>query len=41
MGQEPEEEEIPPDWEDFPEIVIQALTTFQSLGDRVYPEIGI
>ena len=40
LEQEPIENEIPPDWEDFPEIVIQALNTFQSLGDRVYPEIG-
>lgn len=40
LGQEPNPEEIPPDAEDFPEIVIQALHTFNSLGDRVYPDIG-
>ena len=40
MGQEPKEEEIPPDSEDFPELVAYALNTFHSLGDRVYPDIG-
>lgn len=40
LGTEPIEEEIPPDWEDLPEIIIDALNTFNALGDRVYPEIG-
>jgi hypothetical protein len=40
LGTEPKEEEIPPDWEDFPEIVHQAVSAFNTLGDRVYPEIG-
>ena len=40
MGQEPVEEEIPPDWEDFPNIVIDAMNTFQGLGDRIYADIG-
>ena len=40
MGNEPIEEEIPPDWEDFPEIVVNAVNTFNMMGDRVYPEIG-
>ena len=40
MGQEPDPDEIPPDWEDLPEIVILALNTFHSLGDRIYPDIG-
>ena len=40
MGQEPKENEIPPDIEDFPEIAVQALTAFSSLGDRIYPDIG-
>jgi len=40
MGQEPIEDEIPPDWEDFPTIAIQALTTFSDLGDRVVPDVG-
>lgn len=40
LGQEPIEEEIPPDFEDLPEIMIYAVNTFNCLGDRVYPEIG-
>ena len=40
LGKEPVEEEIPPDWEDLPEIMMCAVSTFNSLGDRVFPEIG-
>lgn len=40
LGKEPVEAEIPPGWEDLPDIVLQAVGTFNSLGDRVYPEIG-
>ena len=40
MGNEPVAEEIPPDWNDFPEIVQFAINTFNMLGDRVYPDIG-
>lgn len=40
LDQEPIEIEIPPDWEDFPEIIQQAINTFNQLGDRVYAEIG-
>ena len=40
LGKEPIEEEIPPGTEDFPEIVIDGINTFNSLGDRIYPEIG-
>lgn len=40
LGQEPVESEIPPDLEDFPEIVNYAISTFNLLGDKVYPEIG-
>jgi len=40
LGQEPNLEEIPPDIEDFPEIAVQAMSTFSSLGDRVFPDIG-
>ena len=40
LEQDPNPEEIPPDIEDFPEIAIQAMNTFSSLGDRVYPDIG-
>jgi hypothetical protein len=40
LNKEPVESEIPPDWEDFPEVVSQALATFNMLGDRIYPEVG-
>ena len=40
LGQEPSQEEIPPDYEDLPDIMVQAITTFNQLGDRLYPEIG-
>ena len=40
LGKEPALEEIPPGIEDFPNIVIEGINTFNSLGDRIYPEIG-
>lgn len=40
LGREPIQEEIPPDWEDLPEIMMCAVSTFNVLGDRVFPEIG-
>ena len=40
MGKEPVEEEMPPGIEDFPEIVINALETFNGLGDRIYGDVG-
>ena len=39
-GQEIDWEKCPPDWEDFPQIVIDAINIFHSMGDRMYPEIG-
>ena len=40
LGKEPDSERIPPDWNDFPESVQQAINIFGLLGDRVYPDIG-
>jgi len=40
MSQEPSEEKCPPDFEDFPLPVQQAIEIFNKLGDRVYPDIG-
>ena len=40
LGNEPIEKEVPPDYEDFPPIVIEAIETFNSLGDRVEGDIG-
>jgi len=40
LGQEPKPGEIPPDAEDFPDIVLDAINTFNSLGDRIFPDVG-
>ena len=40
MGQEPSEEKCPPDYEDFPVPVQQAIEVFNKLGDRVVADIG-
>jgi len=40
MGEEPDWDKCPPDWDDFPDLVITALNIFHSLGDKVYPEVG-
>jgi|TARA_R110000744_G_scaffold156648_2_gene272311 hypothetical protein len=40
LGKEPVESEIPPNWQDFPEVVMNAMNVFNMLGDRMYPEIG-
>ena len=39
-GQEIDWERCPPDLEDFPEIVITAIQIYNSLGDRIYPDVG-
>ena len=40
LDKEPIEDEIPPDWEDFPEIVVDAINTFQNLRDFIVADIG-
>jgi hypothetical protein len=40
LGKEPIPEELPPDMNDIPYIVQCAITTYNMLGDRVYPDIG-
>ena len=40
LGKEPDPDEIPPSWEDFPEIALQAMNTYSMLGDRIYADIG-
>ena len=39
-GEEIDWDKIPPDLDDFPPIIIDALSIFNSLGDRIYPDIG-
>jgi len=40
LGQEPSEAKCPPDYEDFPLPLQQAIEVFNRLGDRVFPDIG-
>jgi len=40
LGQEAKESEIPPDWEDLPDLIVDAVNTFNMLGDKIYPDIG-
>jgi hypothetical protein len=39
-GQEIDWEKCPPDIEDFPDSIIRAISIYNSLGDRIYPDIG-
>lgn len=39
-GEEVDWDKCPPDWEDFPDIISSCLNIFNSMGDRVYPDIG-
>ncbi len=39
-GEEIDWDRSPPDVEDFPPIVLDCLNIFNSLGNRMYPEIG-
>lgn len=40
LDQEPNDNDMPPGLEDFPDLVQNAIRTFNMMGDRVYPEIG-
>jgi len=40
MGEEPDPDKIPPDVADFPVDVQLAMSVFNKLGDRVFPDIG-
>ena len=39
-GEEIDWDRCPPDLEDFPQIVLDAMNIHNSLGNRMYPEIG-
>jgi len=39
-GEEIDWDRCPPEIEDFPPIVLDALNIFNSLGNRVYPDVG-
>lgn len=40
LGQEPDPSKIPPDVSDLPEVVQIGIAIFNTLGDRVYPDVG-
>ena len=40
LGKPPIEEEIPPTFEDFPEIAQDAILIFNALGNRIIAEVG-
>ena len=40
MGEEPDWEKCPEDWEDFPEIVILGINVYNTLGSRIFPDVG-
>jgi len=39
-GQDIDWERCPPDMEDFPETVLTSLNIFNTLGDRIYGDVG-
>lgn len=40
LGREPDPERCPPGEEDLPQVIIDAIEIFNSLGDRIYPDVG-
>lgn len=40
LGREPDPAKCPPDWDDFPATVQQAIAVFNTLGDRIVADIG-
>ena len=40
MGEEPDWDKCPEDWNDFPDLLVSAMNIYHSLGDRIYPDIG-
>ena len=39
-GEEIDWDRCPPDMEDFPDSVLMAMSIYNSLGDRIYPDVG-
>ena len=39
-GEEIDWDKCPPELEDFPESIFTAMSIYNSLGDRIYPDIG-
>ena len=39
-GEEIDWERCPADWEDFPDLVWETVDIYNSLGDRIFPDVG-
>jgi len=39
-GQEVDWEKCPPEWEDFPDFILDFMNLYNYMGDRIYPDIG-
>ncbi len=39
-GQEIDWEKCPPELQDFPNLVIESMNIYNSLGNKVYPDVG-
>ena len=39
-GQDIDWDKCPLEWEDFPEFILDYMNLYNSLGDRMYPDIG-
>ena len=40
LGRDPDPDKIPPDMNDFPDIVSEAIFVFNQLGDRIDGDVG-
>lgn len=40
MGQDPDWERCPVDWDDFPDWVHDGFSIYNSMGAKVYPDVG-
>lgn len=40
MGEDPDWDKCPPDWNDFPDLLILSCNIFYSMGDKVYSDVG-
>lgn len=39
-GQDIDWDKCPNDWEDFPDVVLDAVSIYNLMGNKIYPEVG-